>query len=70
MRTDEEQIAWYRGIRDAAREQLRLIDEGWRFRRDNEREPVIDITDEVADRERLTIETMDRLIDMYMSRRA
>lgn len=70
MRTDEEQIAWYRGIRDKAAAQLLLIQQGWRFGRRLSDEPMIDVTEEVADRERQTIETMDRLIKMYEGRRA
>lgn len=70
MRTDEEQIAWYRGIRDKAEAQLMLIQQGWRFGRGLTDEPMIDVTEEMADRERQTIETMDRLIKMYEGRRA
>lgn len=42
----------------------------WRFGRGLGDEPMIDVTEEVADRERQTIETMDRLIKMYEGRRA
>ena len=70
MRTDEEQIAWYRGIRDKAEAQLKLIEEGWRFERGLGNEMTIDVTDEIAAGERQTIETMDRLIAMYEGRRA
>jgi hypothetical protein len=70
VRTDEEQIVWYRGIRDAAEAQLNLIDEGWRFERSTGTQPRVDVTEEFAARERQTIETMDRLIKMYEARRA
>jgi hypothetical protein len=70
LRTDEEQIAWYRGIRDKAEAQLLLIQQGWRFGQGLGDEPMIDVTEEMADRERQTIETMDRLIKMYEGRRA
>ena len=69
MRTDEEQIVWYRGIRKEAEAQLKLIEQGWRFNRGLADQPMIDVTDDVAARERQTIETMDRLIDMYKGRR-
>ena len=70
MRTDEEQVAWYRSIRDGAEAQLKLIEEGWRFKREIGTEPMTDVTDEVASRERQTVETMNRLITMYEARRA
>jgi len=70
VRTDEEQVAWYRGIRDGAAAQLKLIDEGWRFKRGLGTEPMTDVTDEVANRERQHVETMNRLITMYEARRA
>ena len=70
MRTDEEQITWYRGIRDKAEAQLKLIEEGWRFERGLGNETTIDVTDEIAAREHETMETMDRLIEMYEGRRA
>lgn len=69
MRTDEEQIVWYRGIRDAAEEQLKLIETGWRFERSIGAQPSVDVTAEFEARERQTIETMERLMRMYESRR-
>jgi len=69
LRTDEEQIVWYRGIRDAAEEQLKLIENGWRIERSLDGQPRIDVTAEFEARERQTIETMERLIRMYESRR-
>jgi hypothetical protein len=69
VRNDEEQIIWYSSIRETAEAQLKLIQEGWRFERHLGTEPKIDVTDELADRERQTIETMDRLIKMYQARR-
>jgi len=68
VRTDKEQIAWYRDIRALAVKQLDLIEQGWRFQRSKGNEPRVDVTDEIAIQERRIIETMDRLIQMYEAR--
>jgi tryptophan synthase alpha subunit len=68
LRTDKEQIAWYRDIRALAEKQLKLIEEGWRFQRSMGDGPTVDVTDEMANQERRTVETMDRLIQMYEAR--
>ena len=66
-----ERIAWCKELRDAAQEQLDSIEKReWRFQAQEGNSPWRDVTDEWAERERRTIEKMNRLIEGYEARDA
>jgi hypothetical protein len=61
-----ERIAWCRQLREEAAEHLRGIEaEDWRLFSAEGGAPMADVTNEWAERERRTIDKMDKLIAAY-----
>lgn len=60
---ESDQLNWLVDMRDHARRQLELIDQGWHFQISIGSQRREDITAEVAERARATVERLSWMID-------